>query len=189
MEPVITSTYVLICMATIFVAVVGIFAPRFVEDSVIPPPSPSEMIDIHCRKFGWSIFLGGLGMLYSALTSWEGLFSFLTAELTLFGVAYFIGLQAQVYEEELFRRRCQAVSNRYRQALMDYFAKRDQNSRRKTFDLEFMKKVEQHVPGTLLPEQVISRRIAFARCYLGLTSHCAGLGWMINNYVREGGLP
>lgn len=188
MEPVVTSTYVLICIATIFVVVVGIFAPRLVEDGMCPPVSQEEMTGIHCRKFGWSIFLGGLGVLYSALTGWDGLFSFATGELALFGFAYFIGVLAKNHEEEVFRKRCRAVYKRYCAALMDYFAKRDEKGQRKKPDLEFMKKVEQHLPGNA-EDAIIARRIIFARGHLGYPVPNAGLAWMITNYVRAGGLP
>ncbi len=189
MEPVITSTYVLICIATIFVVVVGIFAPRVVEGSVCPPPARFGMLGRHSHIFGWSIFLGGLGMLYSAFTGWDGLFSFVTGELTLFGAAYFIGLLAGIHEEEVFRRRCRSVYKRYCLELMDFFAKADEHGLRPRPDLEFMKRVEQHMPGTVYPDRVIAMRISHARCHLGLRSQCFSFAMMIVNYVRAGGLP
>ncbi len=188
MEPVITSTYVCSFIATIIVVVWGIFLPAR-RESTCPPSQRYSLIDKHCRTFGWSIFLGGLGMLYSALTNWDGMFSFITLELTLFGFAYFIGLQAHMYEEELFRRRCLGVYKRYCAALMDFFAKADEHGRRPRPDLEFMKRVEQHVPGTLHSERVIPMRIEFARSHLGLREPSRSLGLTIMNYVREGGKP
>ena len=181
------SNYLLFCLITIFTVVVGIFAPSLFEDGRLEETTDDAMSWFHCRVFGWSIFIGGIGVLFSLLADANGLWLQAFAELALFGFAYFVGLLAFEHDRRVFRARCRAVYERYCQSLEAFFATREQRKHMQKPDLTFMKKVEVYAPGR--PEHAIRMRIHFARCLLGFHPPTYELEGMVIRYVRAGGLP
>lgn len=187
MEYAFGTNYLFFCLITIIAVVVGIFAPSAFENGRLEETTDDEMSKFHCRVFGWSIFAGGLGVLFSALAGSSDFWLKAFVELTLFGFAYFVGLLAYEHDKKVFRSRCRAVYERYCQALHAFFATREERKHLPKPDLAFMKKVEAYAPA--MPDQAIAMRIHFARCLLGLNAPTYELEAMVIRYVRAGGLP
>lgn len=187
-ESIFSSSYLFLCLATIIVVVVGIFAPVVVESGRLDETTDDEMSKFHCHVFGWAILAGGLGVLFSVLAGWADHWVALCGELALFGFAYFVGLLANEHDKAVFRQRCRAVHRRYCDSLMAFFATRSERKRLNKPDLSFMKKVEEHACWQQ-PQRTIAMRIHFARCLLGIHAPTYELEAMVIRYVRAGGSP
>lgn len=186
MDPLFTADYVHACFFTICVAVVALFGPVVMERDMPPSYTADDASWMHCKIFGWPMFLGGIGLLLGAVFAWKPLAMLIAGETLLFGVLYFIGLLAHEQDKANFARRSRAVCRRYHNELGAFFAKPDENGKRKKPDLEFMRQVEAH--SDVEPDKVIAMRIRYAQLMLGEVTCRGDVEAMIERYVRGGGL-
>lgn len=185
MESVFSTTYLLFCVITIFNVVAAIFAPKILENFDGLARTADGWCDFHSNMFGWTVLIGGIGNLLTAVFDWQG--GFIFVQLYIFGIAYFIGLLAHEYDKKMFRMRCRAAYRRYCDALRDCFPPRGKSGPRRKPDFAFMKKVEAFSTYRFSPECEIRLRIHFARGVLD--DQALVVEEMVCRYVRAGGLP
>jgi|AGTN01.3.fsa_nt_gi hypothetical protein len=186
METLFTSDYLLACFCTICVAVLGLLGPAVTERDMPATYSADDASKLHCKIFGWPMFVGGIALLFGALFAWSALAMVIAGEALMFGVMYFIGLVAHEHDKANFVRRCRAVCRRYQESLGAFFGQQhDENNKRKKPDLEFMKKVEAH--SGVEPDKIIRMRIQHAQLMLGEVTCLVEVEAMVERYVRAGG--
>jgi len=185
MESLLTPDYLLVCFCTILVAVTGLLGPQVMERDMPVTYSADDASKMHCKTFGWPMFIGGIVLLFGFIGSWGTLTLVIAFEALMFGVMYFVGLLAYEHDKATVARRCRAVCHRYQESIRAFFGERGSNDERKKPDLEFMKRVEAH--ADVAPDKVIAMRIRIAQMLQSDTACNGEVGAMVDRYVRSGG--